>query len=106
MENNANYLEKNVETPAVIGFLKSVGWVIAVLVLITVPLMVHTQHLIIQVAGLTFEGWEPFKYVYGIFFAIGFDVAILTMAIHGRERGAAMMAFIVFLFNAFFLNYI
>jgi hypothetical protein len=85
--------------------LRSEKWVLLTFVFITVPLVIHTQHLLLKVTGLSFDLFPYDEELYALFFALGFDLAMITFAINGRKNEATGLAFIVFLFNCFFLNY-
>ncbi|MEP2668967.1 MAG: hypothetical protein ABJH04_08225 [Cyclobacteriaceae bacterium] len=90
---------------SIMRFIKSERWALIVFVAITIPLMVHTSHLIIRVSGLEFGLFPGDDIIYSSFFAIGFDMAILTLAVRGRVADFGMITFLIFLFNAFFLNW-
>jgi len=88
-----------------VAYLRSEKWVLSTFVFITIPLIIHTQHLILKVTGLSFDLFPYDEELYALFFALGFDLAMITFAINGRTSEATGLAFIVFLFNAFFLNF-
>ena len=87
-----------------IGFLKKEWWIFGSFIFIVTPMMVHTSSLIIEVSGLDFNLFPYDEILYGILFALGFDLAILNYAVHGRVRAANGLAWIVFIFNFVFLN--
>lgn len=85
-------------------FLTGEKWALFVFICITIPLMVHTGHLIVQASGIEFGLFPGDELLYAVFFAIGFDMAILTLAIRGKGTDFSVITFLIFLFNAFFLN--
>lgn len=89
----------------IVSFLRSDKWAFISFVLIVTPLMVHTSSLIIKVSGLHFDLFPGDEMIYSVFFALGFDTAILTFALSGREKEASGLAWIVFFLNFGFLNY-
>lgn len=88
-----------------VEFLRSEKWVAITFVFITIPLIVHTQHLMLKVTGFHFDLFPYDEELYALLFALGFDLAMITFAVNGKETEATGLAFIVFLFNSFFLNY-
>lgn len=78
-------------------WLRSENFVLITLFSILIPLMVHTATLLLQVSMVK-------NVYYAYFFAFGLDLAIFMHAIHGHQRAAAGLAFIVFLTNMAFYN--
>lgn len=97
--------EGNTKPKSIVSFLRSDKWAFISFVLIVTPLMVHTSSLIIKVSGLHFNLFPGDEMIYSVFFALGFDTAILTFALSGREKEASGLAWIVFFLNFGFLNY-
>lgn len=87
-----------------VAFLRSEIWAFISFTVIIIPLMVHTQHLMLEVTGIKFNLFGIDENAYALFFAFGFDLAIFNFAINGRKSEATGLAFVVFLLNAFFLN--
>ncbi|MCA6431880.1 MAG: hypothetical protein IM613_20810 [Cytophagales bacterium] len=96
---------ENSTTSKWVQFLRSEKWVAITFVFITVPLIIHTQHLMLRVTGFHFDLFPYDEELYALLFALGFDLAMITFAVNGKENEATGLAFIVFLFNSFFLNY-
>lgn len=104
MKNLNEQLEEELKEPGFMGVLKSQNWALGVFFFLITPLMFHTGNLILEVSGFDFE--EPFfEYVYSGFFALGFDLAILTFAANQRKAAAGWMAFFVILLNFSFFNF-
>lgn len=82
---------------AYIRFLKSEHFVMIVLVCISIPMMVHTAHLLVSVSSVK-------SYWYAYFYAAGFDTAMFLFAIKGRKNFAVTMGGILFLTNLAFFN--
>ena len=80
-----------------VGFLRSERFILLTCFVFTIPLMVHTANLLIQVSMVK-------SIYYAYFFAFGFDLAIFTFAINGHRRAAAGMMFVVFFLNIFYFN--
>lgn len=74
---------------------------VVVFVAITVPLMVHTAQLLLQITNIT-PTW--LAYAYAGFFALGFDLAVFMFSLYdlkGAKKTFAVMAGVVgfFFFN-------
>jgi|GEM_PF-5833855 hypothetical protein len=85
--------------------IRSERWLLFTFFTITVPMMIHTQNLVLKVTGFHFDLFPYDEQLYGLLFAIGFDLAMITFAVNGEERAVGGLAVIVFLMNAIFLNF-
>lgn len=88
-----------------VALIRSEKWKVLTFFAITIPMLIHTQHLMMKVSGFHFDLFPYDEELYALFFAVGFDLAMITFAVNGRENEASVLAWIVFIFNAFFLNY-
>jgi hypothetical protein len=88
-----------------VALIRSEKWKVLTFFAITIPMLIHTQHLMMKVSGFHFDLFPYDEELYALFFAVGFDLAMITFAVNGREKEASALAWIVFIFNAFFLNY-
>lgn len=80
-----------------VAFFRSEVYIMLTLITITIPVMVHTANLLLQLSSVQ----NPY---YAFFFAFGFDLAIFTFAVNGRKRAAGGLALIVLFLNICYFN--
>lgn len=83
--------------------LKNEWLTLVVFICITIPLIIHTQQLLLRVTN--FETEIPYMAeVYALFFAIAFDTSVFLFSINRMEKAMKTFAWIVFLINFLFFN--
>lgn len=81
----------------IVSFFRSEVYIMLTLITITIPVMVHTANLLLQLSSVQ----SPY---YAFFFAFGFDLAIFTFAVNGRKKAAGGLALIVLFLNICYFN--
>ncbi|MEM9388857.1 MAG: C2H2-type zinc finger protein [Bacteroidota bacterium] len=83
-------------------FLYSRKFIFLVVILGTVPMIMHTHQLFFNVSP--FAGNELWKNVYALFYAISFDLTILVFTIHYIKRKPQLYAGFAFVINLLYFN--
>ena len=83
-------------------FLYSRKFIFLVVILGTVPMIMHTHQLFFNVSP--FDGNELWKNVYALFYAISFDLTILVFTIHYIKRKPQLYAGFAFVINLLYFN--